>query len=183
MNFNINTLASYGKDVFISPHVEFRRPHLVNIGNHIAIDTGFYISTGAHLLNHIHIAPYVTVVGGAMGMLKMGNFTNLSAGCKVICGSDSFLGDGLISAPGIPDEYRDVLKTEPVVLQNFANVGANVVILPGVILAEGSVAGACSLVTKNTEPWTIYTGIPAKPVKSRNSEKMKEYAKRMGYDI
>jgi galactoside O-acetyltransferase len=48
-------------------------------------------------------------------------------------------------------------------------------------LAEGSVIGANSLVTKSTEPWTIYVGSPAKPVKARPKEKMIEYARRLGY--
>jgi galactoside O-acetyltransferase len=91
------------------------------------------------------------------------------------------MGEGLISAPGLPQEFRDNLIISPVIFENFVNTGANVTILPGVTLAEGSVIGACSLVTKNTEPWTIYIGVPAKPFKARNKEKMIEYAKRLGY--
>jgi acetyltransferase-like isoleucine patch superfamily enzyme len=49
--------------------------------------------------------------------------------------------------------------------------------MPGVTLAEGSILGANSLLTKDTEPWTIYVGIPAKPVKIRNKEKIIKYAK------
>ncbi len=93
----------------------------------------------------------------------------------------AFLGAGLISAPGLPEEFRDDLKIEPVIFENFANTGASVTILPGVVLAEGSVIGANSLVTKSTEPWTIYAGSPAKPVKERKKDKMIEYAKRLGY--
>jgi len=111
----------------------------------------------------------------------MGHFSNISAGSKIICGSDAFLGEGLITAPGIPEEYRDRLIVEPIVFERFANVGCNVVILPGVTLAEGSVIGASSLVTKSTEPWTIYYGTPARPVKSRPKDKMLEYADKLGY--
>lgn len=179
--YDIQFLKEVGQDVYISKQVEIRRPHLVSIGSHVAIDTGFYISCGAQIGNHIHIAPYVHVIGGATGMLIMDHFTNISLGGKIICGSDEFMGHGLIAAPGIPEEYRDNLKIGPVVFERFANTGASVTILPGVTLAEGSVIGACSLVTKSTEPWTIYTGIPAQPVKTRSKEKMIEYAKRMGY--
>jgi galactoside O-acetyltransferase len=179
--FDKSLLKSVGEDVFISAHVEIRRPHLVSIGNHVAIDSGFYITTQAEIGDYIHIAPYVTVIGGKNGLLKMGNFTNISVGGKIICGSDQFLGEGLVTAPGIPEEYRDTLKVEPVIFEDFANVGANVVILPGITLGQGSVVGACSLVRENTEPWTIYVGTPAKPMKKRSPEKMMQYAKKLGY--
>jgi galactoside O-acetyltransferase len=183
MSFNLSQLKRTGIDVYIAERVDIRRPHLVSIGNHVAIDTGFYITTGAEFGDHIHIAPYVTIIGGETGFLKMGHFTNISAGGKIICGSDSFFGEGLITAPGIPEEFRDHLKIAPIVFENFVNTGANITILPGVTLAEGSVIGACSLVTKDTEPWTIYVGVPARPVKMRRKDKMIEFAKRLDYNI
>jgi dTDP-4-amino-4,6-dideoxy-D-glucose acyltransferase len=181
--FDLTQLKKAGIDVYISSNVEIRRPQLVSVGNHVAIDTGFYISTAAEIGDYTHIAPYVHIIGSAKGLLRMGHFTNISLGGKIICGSDSFLGEGLISAPGLPEEFRDTLKIEPVVFENFANTGANVTILPGVTLKEGSVIGANSLVTKDTEPWTIYAGSPAKPIKIRRKDKMIEYAKRLGYDV
>src|SRR5688572_3822071 len=104
MLYDLLNLKSVGKDVYIGDRVDIRRPNLVSVGNHVAIDTGFYITCGADLGDHIHIAPYVTVIGGADAFLRMGHFTNISTGGKIICGSDSFMGDGLVSAPGIPAE-------------------------------------------------------------------------------
>jgi len=52
-----------------------------------------------------------------------------------------------------------------------------------VVLGIGSVVGANALVIRNTEPWTIYAGSPAKPIRKRRKEKMIEYAKRLGYDV
>jgi dTDP-4-amino-4,6-dideoxy-D-glucose acyltransferase len=179
--FDLSKLKKTGEDVLISSKVDIKRPHLISIGNHVAIDTGFYITTGAEIGDYIHIAPYVCVIGGKAGLLKMGHFTNISVGGRVICGSDEFLGEGLITAPALPEKYRDNLIIKPVIFEKFVNTGANVIILPGVTLAEGSVIGAGSLVTKNTEPWTIYVGVPARPLKARSKEKMIEYAKRLGY--
>jgi len=181
--YDLSLLKKTGQDVYISPNVEIKRPELVSIGNHVAIDSGFYITTGAEIGDYIHIAAYVHIIGGAKGFLKMGHFTNISLGGKIVCGSDSFLGEGIITAPGLPEEFRDRLIIKPVIFENFANTGANVTILPGVTLREGSVIGANSLVTKNTEPWTIYMGSPAKPLKKRKKEKMIEYAKRLGYNV
>jgi galactoside O-acetyltransferase len=181
MNFKELNIASYGTDIFISPNVEIRRPHLVRLGSHIAIDSGFYCTTALEIGDYIHIAPYTTIIGGATAKLKMDHFTNISVGGRIICGSDEFLGEGLITAPGIPDGFRDRLKLGEITFEMFANVGANVTILPGVTLAQGSVIGACSLVIEDTEPWTIYVGVPARPIKIRPKEKMIENAQKMGY--
>jgi len=179
--YKYNDLNSIGTNVFISQNVEIRRPHLVSIGNNIAIDTGFYCTTQLEMGDYIHIGPYVTIIGGVQGLLKMGNFTTIAAGSRLICGSDNHLGDGLIG-PTIPDKYRDSTNIMPIIFENFASIGTNVIITPGVVLAEGSVVGANSFVNKNTEPWTIYIGNPAKPVKIRNKEKMIQYAKELGYE-
>jgi acetyltransferase-like isoleucine patch superfamily enzyme len=179
--YSPQSFKAFGNDVVIGPQVDIRRPHLVALGNHVAIDTGAYITTAAVIADYVHIGPYVTVIGGERAQLVMGNFTNLAAGCRVICGSDRFHGEGLIGPASLPDEYKDKMNLAPVVMENFANVGSNVVIMPGVTLAEGTVIGACSLVTKSTEPWTIYTGIPAHPTKSRPREKMIQYAAALGY--
>lgn len=178
--YNKSFLKSVGKDVFISEKVEIRRPHLVSIGDHVAIDTGFYITTKAKIGNYIHIGPYVNVIGGADAMFIIGDFTNIALGSKIICGSDTFSGHALVTAPGIPVEYTEV-KREPVIIERFANIGANAVIMPGVKIGEGSVIGACSFVGKDTKPWTIYAGIPAEPIKKRPKKKMLEYARRLGY--
>jgi acetyltransferase-like isoleucine patch superfamily enzyme len=176
--YDYTKLKLVGENVFISSNVEIRRPHLVTIGNNVAIDSGFYCTTELVIGDYIHIGPYVTVIGGASASLKMGNFTTIAAGSRLICGSDLHLGDGLIG-PTIPEEYRDSTKIEPIIFEDFASIGTNVVINPGITLAEGSVVGANSFLTKNTEPWTIYVGNPAKPVKVRKKEVMIEYAKKL----
>lgn len=176
--FDYSLLSSYGKNVYISKNVEIKRPHLVNVGNNIAIDSGFYCTTSMKIGDYIHIGPYVTVIGGEKGLLKMGDFTNIAGGSRIICVSDSHQGEGLIN-PLIPDKYRDRLIIAPVIFEDFSSIATNVVVLPGVTLAEGSVIGACSLVTKSTEPWTIYVGIPARPLKKRRKDIMIKYAKEL----
>lgn len=153
---------------------------MVRIGSHITIDTGFYCTTKLEMEDYIHIGPYVAVIGGERGLLKLGNFTNIAVGSRLICVSDTYSGKGLITAPGIPKEFCE-LKADPIIFNDFVNIGANVVILPGVTLAKGTVIGACSLVTKDTEPWTVYMGTPARPIKIRPKKQMIEYAKRLGY--
>lgn len=178
--YDYSLLKAAGENVFISANVEIRRPQLVSVGNNSAIDTGLYLTTGAEIGDYVHIAPYATIIGGATAMLHMGHFSSLAAGARVICGSDEHLGYGF-PGPTIPEKYHDKVTIAPVRLEKFANVATNVVIMPGVTLGEGCVVGACSLVNKDLEPWTIYVGVPARPVKMRPRERMLDFAREMGY--
>jgi len=179
--YDYSKLKSCGENVFISGNVEIRRPHLITIGSHIAIDTGFYCTVGAQLGDYIHIGPYTTIIGGAEGFLTMGHFTTIAAGSRLICVSDEHLGAGLVG-PTIPDGFKDNLIKKPIFIERFASIGTNCIVYPGVTLAEGSVLGAGSLLNRNTEPWTIYVGMPARAVKHR-SQLMKEKAKALGYNL
>ena len=46
-------------------------------------------------------------------------------------------------------------------------IGAKAIILPGLKIKNGSVIGAGSVLTKDTEPYGIYGGNPAKFIKRR----------------
>ncbi|OHA17040.1 MAG: hypothetical protein A3C79_02030 [Candidatus Taylorbacteria bacterium RIFCSPHIGHO2_02_FULL_45_28] len=173
-NYNTSNLLRVGEDVTISPDAFIRNPKGVTIGNHVRIDGQFHITTQAELGNYIHIGPGVIVIGTSQGKLVMGDHTNIALGGRVICGSDEYMGEGLINAPGVPVEMCDRVIIKPVIFELCANVGANVVISQGVTLSEGTVIGACSFVPKNfvTDQWTIYMGIPVKAVKKRPKERM-----------
>jgi acetyltransferase-like isoleucine patch superfamily enzyme len=179
--YDKSLFKSAGKDIFISANVEIRRPHLVSIGNHVAIDSGFYLTTEASIGDYVHIGPYVAIIGGARASIKIGNFVNLTLGSKFICGSDSFSGNGLVTAPGIPEELLNERNFNTITIEDFGVVCAGAIVMPGVTIAEGSVLGANALLTKNTEPWTVYFGNPARPIKIRPKNKMIQCAKKLGY--
>ena len=180
--YDYSLLKSYGENVFISNKVEFRRPHLISVGSHVAIDSGVYITTEAIIKDYTHISPYVTVIGGAKSKLIVDNFVTIAAGTRIIAGSDKFMGEGFTSVTA-PNEYRDEVVLSTIHIKQFAGIGTNAVIMPGITIAEGCVIGACSLVTKDTEAWTIYTGVPARAIKIREKEKMLQFAAALGYKI
>lgn len=53
------------------------------------------------------------------------------------------------------------VKIAPVRIDNRAWVGFNVSLLPGVVVGEGAIIGACSVVTRSIPAWTIAAGNPA----------------------
>ncbi|MCB1124701.1 MAG: acyltransferase [Verrucomicrobiae bacterium] len=52
-------------------------------------------------------------------------------------------------------------KGGPVIIEDYCWVAYRAIILPGITLAEGTVVGAGSVLTRDTEPYGIYAGIPA----------------------
>jgi len=171
-----------GEDVIISKNVEIKRPDTTYIGNHVAIDSGFYCTVSLVIRNYVHISPYVTVIGGREGSLYVGSFCTISAGARIICRGDSFSGNGLVG-PLIPDEYKNTVIGATIFMDDFSALGTNAILMPNVNLARGVVVGANSLVLNSIdEPWTVWAGSPARKIKDRRKEKMLEYARRMGYE-
>jgi acetyltransferase-like isoleucine patch superfamily enzyme len=164
------------RDVIINNSADIKLD--IQLGNHISIDNGVYISTQATIGDYVHIAPYVCIIGGSNAKLIMGNFTNIGAGSKIIIIGDDF-NEGLIN-PIVPIKYRNLIG-DNFIMEDFSLIGVNCVVLPNVKMAEGSVLGANSLLNRNTDPWTIYVGSPAKPLKKRNKEQIIKYAKELGY--
>jgi acetyltransferase-like isoleucine patch superfamily enzyme len=172
---------SCGADVRVDDWVRITRPELVDIGSHVAIDFGFYCSVRMTIGDYVHISPHVSVVGGIDGFLAIDSFITISSGSRLVCNGETFSGEGLVG-PFIPKEFRDRLKCAPIRMERFSSVASNAVILAGCALAEGSVVGAGSVLTKSTEPWTVYAGVPARPIKKRPADIMKAFARKMGYE-
>ena len=173
-------IKKIGEDVFISPLAIIKRPELCELGSHIAIDNGVTVSTSLIMGDYIHISPFVVVIGGAKSKLILEDFCFLASGTKVVCGSENYT-DGALIGPIVPEEFR-VLDYTTVTFKRFSGCGVNCSILPGVTVGEGAVIGAGSVLTKDAEPWTVYVGSPARPVKIRKKEKILEYAKILGYE-
>ncbi len=171
---------SLGVDVVVHHVSEITRPEHVSIGDHCSIDFGFYCTTRLRVGSWVHIGPHVTIIGGLAGDVEIGDFVTLAAKTSINAISDSLKGDGLVG-PIIPEEFQDRRREGKVTFQRFSFVGCNSVIMPGVKMAEGSVLGAQSFLATNTEPWTIYAGCPAKPIKKRRHDILPAFAQRMGY--
>tara|TARA_R110000868_G_scaffold411646_2_gene706681 strand:- start:1351 stop:1869 length:519 start_codon:yes stop_codon:yes gene_type:complete len=150
------------KDIFIHKDVEFKiQPTL---GDHIAIDKGVYSTVNITIGDYVHIGPYVTIIGGKKSSFTAKGFNNIMAGARIICGSDRFDSSGLFGAM-IPDELKGTQIIEPVIMEEFSNIGTNAIVLPGSTLRKGVLLSAGSLLMGDTEEWGVYKGNPAVLVK------------------
>lgn len=162
-----------GIDFYLSELTVLKHPKLIKIGNHVAIDQFVSITTTAEIGDYVHISPNCSIIGGPQSKIIMLDHSGMAAGSRVIAGGADF-NSGTLTNPQVPKEYAKHIYST-VIFEKFAILGTNSVVMPGVVLGEGSVIGANSVVLSNTEPWTIYVGSPAKPIKSRNKGDILKY--------
>ena len=78
----------------------------------------------------------MTIIGGKNASFAAKGFNNIMAGARIVCASDRFDGSGLFGAM-IPQELKGKQIIEPVIMEEFANIGTNAIVLPGSILRRG----------------------------------------------
>lgn len=161
-------LKSFGEDVLIGRYVMIYTPEKLSIGNHVRIDDFSVISGNVTLKDYIHISQFCGIYGGEAGIV-MEDFSGLSSKCSVYAVSDDYTGFSMTN-PMVPMAYKSKMINAPVQIKRHAIIGCNSVILPGVTVEEGTAVGSMSLCNKGTEPWSIYTGIPAKKRGDRRRE-------------
>jgi maltose O-acetyltransferase len=112
------------------------------------------ISLGKRVL--INSNTYVYGKGG----VEIGDMVLISPNCSIVAGDHNFEMDVPI--------LEQTSKLQKIIIEKNSWIGANVVILGGVTIREGSIIGAGAVVTKDTEPFSINLGIPAKKLRDRH---------------
>ena len=156
---------AYGKNLKISRHACFYGASEMVIGNHVRIDDFCILSGRIELCNFIHIAAYSAIYGGEKGVY-IDDFANISSRVSIYAVNDDYSGESMTN-PMIPDQYKFV-RSERVSIGKHVIIGSTSVILPGVVLAEGSAFGSFSLINKDSDAWSVNAGIPFKKMKDRS---------------
>jgi maltose O-acetyltransferase len=68
--------------------------------------------------------------------------------------------------PNVPIVFQGH-QLGPVAIGDDVWIGANAVILPGLTIATGTVVGAGAVVTRDTQPYSIMGGVPARKIGER----------------
>lgn len=155
--FDLKRLKHLGEGAIVGKTVRIRKPEEVSIGAYSIIDDFTYISCAAEIGTHCHIAPQVTVSGGA-GSLKMGNYCGIASGCSIFtCSSDYVLVS--LDLPSVPEKHRFGGTISTVVFEDHVLLGAHSIVMPGVVLPQGFACGAQSVINPGSyEAWTLYAG-------------------------
>ena len=157
--------SKIGTNVLISRKASIYGAEEMVIGNNVLIDDFCILSGKITIGDFVHIAAYSALFGGSEG-IELKDFSGLSSRCVIYASSDDYSGNSLTN-PTIPDKYTNVTN-QKVILEKHVIIGTGSIIMPGVIIGEGSAIGSMSLVNKSVQPWGMYIGIPCKKVKDRS---------------
>lgn len=138
---SFRSFKKYGSNMIFSRGGTFCHPNEISFGNNIFISENFHISArNLHFGNDIMIGPNLVI--------ECDNHRFDMIGKKMF-------------------EVNDNRDGDFVKIEDDIWIGANVTVLADVVVAEGIVVGAGSLINKSLPPYTICVGVPCKPVKSR----------------
>lgn len=123
---------------------------LIEMSNSVINPAGIKIGKGSHV-NRLCILD-------GRGGITIGNSVSISCKVNIITGTHEVNSSCFRYNPRCID------------IEDFVWIGIGATILPGVKLAKGTVVCAGAVVTKNTEPYSVVAGIPAKKIAERNSD-------------
>lgn len=122
---------------------------------------------GVHVYPSVRIwAPWNLELGDECGV---GDGAVLYSQDKIFIGKRGTVSQGAHLCAGSHDYTKPghPLITAPIVIKDMAWVAAEVFVHPGVIIGEGAVIGARSVVLNNMPDWMVCSGFPCKPIKAR----------------
>lgn len=157
--------AHVGKNVRLSTRAAFYDTNRISIDDNSRIDDFCLVSGSVEIGRNVHIAAFSNVAGGPAGV-ALGDFCTLAYGCQLIAQSDDYSGAAMTSST-VPRKYKNE-RAERISVGRHTILGTNTVVLPGVTIPEGVASGAGTLFIRSADPWTMYVGSPARPIKPRS---------------
>ncbi len=158
---------SVGENVRLSTRASIYGASRISLGSHSRIDDFCVLSAGdggIDIGRNVHVAVMSSLIG--KGHIKVGDFCNISSRVSIYSSSDDYSGE-FMTNPTVSEEFTNV-DHRGVTLNRHVIIGSGTVILPGVTVGEGVAVGALSLVAKDLESFSIYSGSPIKLLKSRS---------------
>ena len=128
---------------------------------------GAKVGKGVHVYPKVTIwAPWNLILGDECGVA---NGVDLYSQGIITLGYRSIISQRVFLCAGTHDYAKKghPLITAPITIGDHAWVAAEAFVHPGIIIGEGVVIGARSVVTKNMPSWTVCAGHPCKPIKPR----------------
>lgn len=171
---------SLGRDVLISDKASLYDTDKISIGDRTRIDDFCVLAGRISIGSNVHLTVFCNVAGGNEGV-EIGDFSTLAYGCHIVAQTDDYTGETMTNST-LPLEFRMEIA-QRVVVGRHSILGTGCIVLPGVELAEGTSAGAGTVFTQSTSPWTMYVGTPARELRPRSRRALeleRKYLERLG---
>jgi acetyltransferase-like isoleucine patch superfamily enzyme len=164
-------LKHLGKDVRISPPIQFINKHCIEIGDKVIIGKNCILQPLTSYLQQ-QFTPKITISNdtyiGHYCQLHCIDFIEIESGCVI---SDQVyitdVNHGLNPLKGLIMD-QPVHSKGPIRIENNCFIGFGAVILSGVHIGKFSVVGARSLVTSSVPPYSMVAGNPARIIAKFN---------------
>lgn len=145
-----------GTDLRVGSGAVFKHPETFEIGHGVHIDTQTYLQ-GRHdgtciIGNKVWIGPQAYLDARD---LILEDYVGWGPGAKIVGSTHT----------GIPHDLPIIatdLEIRPVRVCEWADIGANATILPGVRIGKGAIVGAGAVVVTDVEPFSVVAGVPAR---------------------
>ena len=125
----------------------------------------FFRFTGIQIGQDVVLNPNIVVIDDYAGLVTIGNRVAIAPGVIIV--ADASPNNSLLNEITYVKEY--LIKSQPVIIEDDAWIGAGAILLPGVSIGTGAIVGAGSVVTKDVAPFSIVAGIPAKMIRMLKS--------------
>nr|WP_296463498.1 acyltransferase [uncultured Acetatifactor sp.] len=122
-----------------------------------------YVGGKSYVTRNTYLGKHVCFNGMSMsgnGKIEIGNYFHSGPGCQIITSFHNYEGDAV--------PYDNTFVDKDVQIGDCVWLGNNVIILGGVVIGEGAVIQAGSIVCKDIPAYAIAGGHPAVPFKMRN---------------
>lgn len=156
---------SIGDNVLISNKSSIYNAKNITIGNNVRIDDFVILSSSSEIIigDYVHIACYTSIIG--RGKIIINDFVGVSGRVSIYSSSDDYTGLSMTN-PMIPEKFKKVNNGD-VILGKHTIIGAGSVILPNVKIGDGCAIGALTLISKDCDEFSIYSGNPANKIGKR----------------
>ncbi|MEA3559710.1 MAG: hypothetical protein U9R75_10695 [Candidatus Thermoplasmatota archaeon] len=107
---------------------------------------------------------FYRLMGMRIGKGSLINSTFLYDPDLVVIGKNVTIGGDVMILGHVGEKW--ILRLKRTVIGDRVDIGQSAFIMPGVVVGEGSIVGAFSVVTKGTDipPYEIWAGVPAKKI-------------------
>ncbi len=156
-------------NVFIDQGVIFSHPKGVTLREFSYIDKRvMFLCSRVSVGRRVHIAANVFVSGG--GTCEIEDYAGVAPGASIITSTEVLKDGARCSGPMVAASQRNLVRGH-VKIEKDAFIGPHVVLLPNIVVKQGSVIASGITVAKDTESWGIYVSGKGEKISNRDPVK------------